>query len=102
MKKKIYFGSYVRPSLNQMRSVDMFPDEAIVSFNRHGGHVESGFRLTMTQSNGTPGTIYYAFDVDPRQPGGAIPPAAEVYTDDTTPVSFISLGSTWRYRASTC
>jgi hypothetical protein len=31
-----------------MRSVSMFPAQALVSFNRHGGEVTPGFRLTMT------------------------------------------------------
>jgi len=93
-----YFPQRTQIVLNQMRSVNMFPREAIVSFNRHGGHVDEGFRLSMTQSNGTPGTIYYAFDgVDPRMPGGAIHPDAEVFTDDTNSVALVELGAVWRY-----
>jgi len=48
--------------INQMRSVNMFPDPALVSFNRHGGEVIPGFELLMLQSNGTSGTIYYTLD----------------------------------------
>ncbi|MHC4533519.1 MAG: lamin tail domain-containing protein [Planctomycetota bacterium] len=48
--------------INQMRSVDMFPDLALVSFNRHGGQVLPGFKLHLSQSNGTSGTIYYTLD----------------------------------------
>jgi hypothetical protein len=48
--------------INQMRSVDMFPNLALVSFNRHGGQVLPGFKLNMSQSNGTSGTIYYTLD----------------------------------------
>jgi len=48
--------------INQMRSVNMFPDLALVSFNRHGGQVLPGFDLRMSQSNGTSGTIYYTLD----------------------------------------
>jgi len=45
----------------------MFPAPALVSFNRHGGEVIPGFELLMSQSNGTPGTIYYTLDgSDPR------------------------------------
>jgi hypothetical protein len=48
--------------INQMRSVSMFPDLALVSFNRHGGQVLPGFKLNMSQSNGATGTIYYTLD----------------------------------------
>jgi hypothetical protein len=60
--------------INQMRSVKMFPDTALVSFNRHGGQVLPGFKLHMSQSNGASGTIYYTLDdtepsVQPIQQG---------------------------------
>ena len=48
--------------INLMRSVNMFPDLALVSFNRHGGQVLPGFKVHMSQSNGTSGTIYYTLD----------------------------------------
>ncbi|MBN1806868.1 MAG: lamin tail domain-containing protein, partial [Sedimentisphaerales bacterium] len=48
--------------INLMRSVEMFPNLALVSFNQHGGRVSSGFQLSMSQSNGTSGTIFYTLD----------------------------------------
>ncbi|MHC4752633.1 MAG: chitobiase/beta-hexosaminidase C-terminal domain-containing protein, partial [Planctomycetota bacterium] len=53
--------------INQMHSVNMFPNLALVSFNRHGGQVIPGFELHMSQSNGTSGTVYYS--VDGNDPG---------------------------------
>ncbi len=93
-----YFPQRTQIVLDQMRSVNMFPDEAIVSFSRHGGDVEPGFQLRMSQNNGTPGTIYYTLNgSDPRRWGGAINPSAAVFEDDTTAVTLVSSGSVWRY-----
>jgi hypothetical protein len=76
----------------------MFPGTAIVSFNQRGGEVPPGFRLRMTQSNGTSGTIHYTLDgSDPRLWGGAASPLARVYEDDTSAATLVSRGSTWRY-----
>lgn len=84
--------------IDQMRSVDMFPDQALVSFNQAGGDITPGFQLLMSQGDGIPGTIYYTLDgIDPRLPGGGINAQAAVYTDDTTGVNLISRGSQWRY-----
>ncbi len=93
-----YFPQRTRIVLQQMRSVSMFPREAIVSFNRHGGEVEPGFRVLMTQGDGTAGTIYYTSDgSDPRLWGGGLNPGARVFSDDSTEVTFVPRGATWRY-----
>ena len=64
-----FFPARTQIVINQMRSVNMFPDTALVSFNQHGGEIIPGFELLMSQSNGTPGTIYYTLDgSDPRSP----------------------------------
>ncbi len=93
-----YFPQRTQIVLDQMRSVNMYPDQAVVSFNQHGGDVEPGFRLVMAQSNGAPGTIYYTRDgSDPRLWGGGLNPVAEIFTDDTVATTFIARGATWRY-----
>ncbi|NIN35707.1 MAG: hypothetical protein GTO60_11725, partial [Gammaproteobacteria bacterium] len=69
--------------INQMRSVSMFPELALVSFNRHGGQVLPGFKVHMSQSNGTSGTIYYTLDgKDP-----CVQPAQQSTTVTTTLVN---------------
>ncbi len=94
-----FFPARTQIVINQMRSVDMFPDMALVSFNQHGGEIIPGFELFMSQSNGTPGTIYYTLDgSDPRLRSGDLNPDAAIFEDDTTSMTLISRGSTWRYK----
>lgn len=77
-----FFPQRTQIVLNQMRSVNMFPDLGLVSFNQHGGEVAPGFQVHLTQGNGNAGTIYYTLDgSDPREWGGAIRPNAEAYVD---------------------
>jgi len=62
-----FFPARTQIVLNQMRSVHMFPDTAIISFDPFGGEISDNFELVMLQSNGTSGTIYYTIDgSDPR------------------------------------
>ncbi len=94
-----YFPARTQIVIDQMRSVSMFPDMALVSFNQHGGEIEPGFELLMSQSNGTPGTIYYTLDgTDPRLWGGDINPTAAIYEDDTIAMTLIERGSVWKYK----
>jgi hypothetical protein len=101
-----FFPARTQIVIDQMRSVGMFPDMAIVSFNRHGGEIIPGFELLMSQSNGTPGTIYYTLSSglltedgsDPRLRGGGINPNASIFEDATTSMTLISRGSVWRYK----
>jgi len=94
-----FFPARTQIVINQMRSVGMFPDMALISFNRHGGEIIPGFELLMSQSNGTPGTIYYTLDgSDPRHRGGGINPNAAIFEDATTSMTLISRGSVWRYK----
>jgi hypothetical protein len=101
-----FFPARTQIVINQMRSVNMFPDMALVSFNQHGGEVIPGFELLMSQSNGTPGTIYYTLSSgfltedgsDPRLWGGGVNPNAAIFEDATTSMTLISRGSVWRYK----
>jgi hypothetical protein len=94
-----FFPARAQIVINQMRSVGMFPDIALISFNQNGGEIESGFELLMSQDNGTPGTIYYTLDgSDPRLWGGGLNPNAAIFEDEATNVTLISRGSVWRYK----
>jgi len=94
-----FFPNRTQIVINQMRSVNMFPDMALISFNQPGGEVIPGFQLFMSQSNGTPGTIYYTLDgSDPHLRGGDLNPNAAIFEDATSSMSLISRGSSWRYK----
>jgi len=94
-----FFTARTQIVINQMRSVGMFPDMAIISFNQHGGEIAPGFQLLMSQSNGTPGTIYYTLDgTDPRLWGGDINPEAAIFEDDTIGMTLVGRSSLWRYK----
>jgi len=57
--------------LSAFRSRALYPQIDPPSFQRHGGAIGSGFKLTMTNPNGS-GTLVYRKDGgDPRAPGGA-------------------------------
>jgi len=94
-----FFPNRTQIVINQMRSVRMFPDMAVISFNQPGGEIIPGFELLMSQANGTPGTIYYTLDgSDPRLWGGDLYPNAAIFEDATSNMTLISRGSSWRYK----
>ena len=85
--------------LNQMRSVGMFPEVAIVSLSQHGGEVSSGFQLSLSQANGTSGTVWYTVDgSDPRLWGGEVAPSALLY-DESDPAAPLTIEATTTVRA---
>ncbi|MCB1126072.1 MAG: CotH kinase family protein, partial [Verrucomicrobiae bacterium] len=75
-----FFPGRNQTVINQMRSVGMFPNQAIVFLSQPPGDVERGSTLTLSQSNGTQGTLYYTLDgTDPRQWGGSLNPGSSIY-----------------------
>lgn len=97
-----FFPRRTQIVIDQMRSVNMFPDAAIVSFSRAGGPVDPGFQLSMTQGNGNSGTIWFTTDgTDPRVRGGGIHANATTYTspiaisETTTVKARVRSGTEW-------
>ncbi|MFI5380370.1 MAG: lamin tail domain-containing protein, partial [Tepidisphaerales bacterium] len=73
--------------LQQLRSAGLFPSVDAPSFSvngvpEYGGTFQPNSTLTMSDTlGGTAGTLYYTLDgSDPRLPGGAVSPAAVVYS----------------------
>ncbi len=67
-----------------LRAQGFYPDIDAPELSQHGGSVPSGYSLAITNPEGS-GVIYYTLDgSDPRQPGGAVSPAALVYTGPLT------------------
>ncbi|MFC1764054.1 lamin tail domain-containing protein [Planctomycetota bacterium] len=100
-----YFPYRTQIVIDKMRSVSMFPETAYVTFNQHGGEVTPGFKVSMVQEDGLPGTIYYTLNgTDPRQWGGQISADAVVYEPETSTVTLpktttvkarVSMGVQW-------
>jgi hypothetical protein len=77
-----YFGQRPGIVLGQFRAKGWYPAVAAPSFNQYGGLIPSGFQLTLTAPAGA---IYYTWDgSDPRLRGGAVSPAAQVYSGPLT------------------
>ncbi len=63
-----YFPMRTDEVLGQFRNKGWYPKVAAPVYNQNGGHVASGFNVTMSNPNGA-GTIYYTTDgSDPRLP----------------------------------
>jgi hypothetical protein len=85
--------------LNQLRTAGLYPATVAPSFSPHGGPFQPGTPIPISAPAGT---IYYTTDgSDPRLPGGAISPTAQVYSgpldlaESTTLRSRARNGSTW-------
>jgi len=70
--------------ISQLRSAGVYPSIDPPEFNQFGGAVPANFQLTLAHTNAAE-TIYYTLDgSDPRLPGGALAPAAQVYLQPIT------------------
>ncbi|MBN1669827.1 MAG: lamin tail domain-containing protein [Kiritimatiellae bacterium] len=75
-----FFPPRTSAVLSQLRAASMYPSVDPPTFQQHGGAVASGFRLTMSNPNGS-GVIYYTTDgADPRVTGGSPSGTAIQYT----------------------
>lgn len=81
--------------LRYLRSRRLYPAFDPPEYNQHGGDIQNGFALLL---NAGVGTIYYTLDGnDPRLPGGAVAPGAQVYYTSASGEMLIAPGSIWRY-----
>jgi len=81
--------------LRYLRNRKLYPAFDPPEYNRHGGDIEDGFALLLSASVGT---IYYTLDGnDPRLPGGAVAPGAQIYHTSTSGEMLIPPGSIWHY-----
>ena len=98
----VFFPARSAIVLDQFRQKGLYPDVVAPSFNQHGGDFLAGFQLVMEAPQGT---IYYTVDgSDPRLPGGAVSPSAQVFssplglTDSVHVSSRAKLGDQWSAR----
>lgn len=86
--------------LGYLRTRGLYPAIDAPEFTQHGGQVSPGYVPVLTAGTGT---IYYTLDgSDPRLPGGAVSPAALVWSpgavtvnDDTRFMVRLRNGTTW-------
>ncbi|KPK83496.1 MAG: hypothetical protein AMS27_12680 [Bacteroides sp. SM23_62_1] len=75
-----YFPVRTDIVLNQLKETGLYPYLDAPRFSKHGGFIDPGFELTMTN---TSGTIYYTMDeTDPRLTGGEVSKNAQIYNSD--------------------
>jgi hypothetical protein len=75
-----YFPVRTDIVLNQFKETGLYPYLDAPILSKHGGYIDPGFELTMTNSSGT---IYYTMNnADPRLTGGGIAPDANIYNSD--------------------
>jgi hypothetical protein len=90
--------------LNQLRGDGLYPSINAPGMSQWGGYIASTLQLFLTAATGT---IYYTTDgSDPRLIGGALNPAAQIFTSATSSDDFILMGSAgtlvpWKYLVTT-
>jgi hypothetical protein len=90
--------------ISQLQGDGLYPSVAAPGMSQWGGYIPSTQQLFLTAPAGT---IYYTTDgSDPRQVGGALNPAAQIFTSATSTDVFIPMGSAgnltpWKYLVTT-
>ena len=83
-------------ALAQWRAAGFYPALDAPTFNQEGGIVASNFLVAFTGP--AAGAIYYTTNgTDPRLPGGAVSPAAQVFSFGGVSEVLIPVGSRWRW-----
>ena len=92
---KDWFPFRTPVTISQLRATGLYPATEPPIFNQHGGMVEPGFGLLITNETGD---IYYTLDgTDPRLPGGAINPEAIHISGSLTDFTLIGRGAEWKF-----
>jgi hypothetical protein len=95
-----HFPALTQTMIDRFRSAGMYPDIVAPIFSQYGGSVSVDTALTMATDADT---IYYTLDgSDPRMPGGAPNPAAEIATfggggGGQSPVTYMTTGQVWKF-----
>ncbi len=97
--------------LDSLRSAGLYPDLAAPTYSQHGGSIPLGTGPTVAVPNSVP-RVYYLFgpgdddssdyhhSLDPRLPGGAIHPAAQLITfagSGPSTTGYVGSGDEWKY-----
>lgn len=83
--------------LSQLRTDGLYPSVDAPTLSQFGGDLPTGKEVSIT---GHGGTVYLTVDgSDPRQIGGTVNPAAQIYTSATSTETLIPTSQTWKYLA---
>ncbi|MBI9016243.1 MAG: lamin tail domain-containing protein [Phycisphaerae bacterium] len=96
--KNSYLQNRTSILLGQLKNKSLYPQIDAPVFNQHGGNVENGFKLTMTD-NDENGIVYYTLNgSDPRIIEGGINPDAMIYKSGVdSQQEIIARGASWKY-----
>ena len=96
-----YLGPRVTVTLDQLRADGLFPDIAPPLFRpQRGGQIPSGSVVVLSTHPSQGGRVYFTTDgSDPRMPGGAIAPSAQLFVDAATSAIPITQDTLVRTRA---
>jgi hypothetical protein len=93
-----HFPGLTNTMISRFKSEGMYPDVIAPVFSKYGGSVSPDTPITMSTDADT---IYYTLDgSDPRLPGGVPNPTALTAVfggAGTSPVTFLTTGSSWNY-----
>ncbi|MDX2109334.1 MAG: CotH kinase family protein [Verrucomicrobiota bacterium] len=93
--KTEYFPARTDASLNQFKSLGLYPSVTAPVLAHPGGLVESGFTVALSAPAGT---IYFTTDgSDPRLVGGTVNPAATAYARQVATTVLVPMNAMWRY-----
>ena len=91
-----WFPSRTAAVLTQFRNTGFFPALAAPVFSQRGGSVVAGTRIGLASAPGT--FVYYTTDgSDPRLPGGALSPTAQLVPNGFAIDTIIPTGDRWRW-----
>src|SRR5439155_265504 len=83
-------------ALAAYRNAGFYPALDAPVLNQQGGAVPSGFQLGFGPQ--ARGTIYFTLDgTDPRLPGGAVSPAARMFSSSGLIETLVPAGARWRW-----
>lgn len=76
-------------------SAPLYPLVDAPTMNQFGGQISPGFPLLLSAPLGQ--VLYTTDGSDPRQPNGAVSPAARVFESTTTATTLVAAGADWKY-----
>ena len=95
MQNIFWEANHARVLRDRFQRVGIYPDISAPTFSRNGGEVPVGSQLFFDAGDMR---VYYTQDgSDPRGPGGAPSPTAQIYSGGAQDVTLLPKEASWRY-----